>query len=87
MDIEPARQQWLPVWLKLWIWELLAMLVALGILIGIGLLLGKHDGKPMPQWEFGLNINSVAAVLATVFRALILVFIKEGESLLSPQTA
>ena len=48
-------------WLLLWKWENLSMLVALDILVAMGILLTIYDGKEVPQWPFGLNLNSVIA--------------------------
>jgi hypothetical protein len=65
-------------WARLWMWELAAIALAVGILVAIGVILSVHDGKPIPRWRLGVNINSLVAILTTLLRALIMVFIAEG---------
>jgi len=67
-------------WLKLWMWDLAAMILAAGILVAIGIILSVHNGKPIPQWPLGVNLNSLIATLSTLFRALVMVFVSEGKS-------
>ncbi|KAK4452756.1 hypothetical protein QBC34DRAFT_455785 [Podospora aff. communis PSN243] len=67
-------------WLSVWKWDLAALLLALGILVAIRILLSYYDGKQVPQWPLGINLNSLVAILTTLFRALVLVFVAEAIS-------
>ncbi|KAK4441971.1 hypothetical protein QBC34DRAFT_314080, partial [Podospora aff. communis PSN243] len=76
-ETSPAGHRAERSWLRLWMWELAAIASAVGILVAIGIILSVHDGKPLPPWPLGLNLNSLVAILTTFLRALIMVFIAE----------
>ncbi|KAE8152056.1 hypothetical protein BDV25DRAFT_170841 [Aspergillus avenaceus] len=52
-----------------WIWEILSCVVAVAALAGIIVVLYMYDGKPMPDWPYGVNLNAVVSVLTTLMKA------------------
>jgi hypothetical protein len=43
----------------------------------VGLLVGYHDTK-QPVWKYSINLNSLVALLSTLFKALMMVAVAEG---------
>ncbi|KAK3312572.1 hypothetical protein B0H66DRAFT_633413 [Apodospora peruviana] len=66
-----------PFWLSFWKWELAALFLACGLLVAIGIILAVYTGQPTPRWPLGVNINSLVAILTTMLRALLMVFVAE----------
>lgn len=71
-----------PAWtdtLRSWWAELALSALATAILVAIISLLANFHGKPQPSWTFGLNLNSLVALMATLLRSSILMVVEEGE--------
>jgi branched-subunit amino acid transport protein len=61
-----------------WLFEILSVVGALLLLCAIvGLLVGYHDTK-QPVWKYSINLNSLVALLSTLFKALMMVAVAEG---------
>lgn len=58
-----------------WIFEVLACAGCLAALVGIIGVLTVYNGRSLPNWPYGITINSVLAWLATAMKALMLVAI------------
>jgi hypothetical protein len=66
-----------------WILEILSLVGALLLLCTIvGLLVGYHDNK-QPVWKYSISLNSLVALLSTLFKALMMIVVAEGTLFLS----
>lgn len=74
------RQRLRQLCIHLWIWELLSLLLCLSCVGAIMAILLRYDGKPMPDWQFGLTINGVISVLAGVAKAAMILPVAESIS-------
>lgn len=74
------RQRIRQVCLRLWIWELLSLLVCVSCVGTIVVILLRYDGQPLPKWKFGLTINGVISVLAGIAKASMILFVAESIS-------
>lgn len=64
-----------------WLLEVLSLIGALLLLCAIvGLLVGYHDNK-QPVWKYIISLNSLVALLSTLFKALMTIVVAEGTSL------
>ncbi|KAB8069299.1 hypothetical protein BDV29DRAFT_183023 [Aspergillus leporis] len=52
-----------------WVWEILSCLIAIASLVAIIVVLHNYDGKPMPDWPYGITLNAVISVLTTLMKA------------------
>ncbi|KAK3987636.1 hypothetical protein QBC44DRAFT_360587 [Cladorrhinum sp. PSN332] len=74
-SVEPAqkpryngsRHTW-----KFWKWEIATVLVAIAVMVAIFVTLHKFDKHPTSEWAFGLNLNTLVALLATILRAALM---------------
>ncbi|KAE8147078.1 hypothetical protein BDV25DRAFT_40756 [Aspergillus avenaceus] len=72
---EPTRGRWSLIWSKLydyWALEIASCLGSLGALIGIIVFLKCYDGRKLPDWPYGITINSVLSWLVQLLAALLL---------------
>lgn len=58
---------------KGWLWETLSLLGSLCCLAAIIGLLAFYDGRTVPDWYYGLTLNALVSVVATVFKGALLV--------------
>jgi len=73
------RQKWRRLRsLKTWGEELALVIVAVTILAVIISILLHYNGETAPTWKFGLNLNTIVAVLATALRSSLVVVAEEG---------
>jgi hypothetical protein len=49
-----------------WWKEILACLLMLGMLFAIVGVLYPHQGRPLPEWKYGISINALISVFSTV---------------------
>ena len=54
-----------------WKWELTSLGLALGILIAIAVILKEFNEQSVPDWGFAINLSTLLALLATIFRSAI----------------
>jgi DMSO reductase anchor subunit len=48
-----------------WLWELLSWCCAAACLGAIAILLAVYSGRPVPEWRWGLTLNSYISILGT----------------------
>jgi hypothetical protein len=76
-----SRKQHCPGRIRQWLFEILSVIGALLVLCAIvGLLVGYHDNK-QPVWKYSINLNSLVALLSTLFKALMMIAVAEGKAL------
>lgn len=61
-----------------WWQEWVLLFTALIILMTIVVILRVLSGQPQPEWKLGVNLNTLIAVLATVFRSSLVTIVEEG---------
>ncbi|KOS43160.1 hypothetical protein ACN38_g5953 [Penicillium nordicum] len=52
-----------------WTFEILNCLIAVAFLVAIILVLYNFDGKPVPEWPYGITLNALVSVLSTAMKA------------------
>ena len=55
-----------------WKLETLSLLAALGALMAIVGTLFPHAGQPLPQWHYGISINTLLSIYAVTFKTALL---------------
>lgn len=68
----PTRSPFLSFMNNYWVWEVISCIGSLVALICIIGVLLNYDGKPIPNWPYGITINSVLSWITQVFSALML---------------
>jgi len=62
---EVGAYRWLQqISIRFWIWEFLSLMTSTACMSAILAILAHYDGKPMPNWSYGLTMNGVISVLA-----------------------
>jgi hypothetical protein len=49
-------------------------------LVAIIVVLYEYDGKPMPDWPYGITLNALVSVLSTAMKASMVFIVCEGLS-------
>jgi hypothetical protein len=62
---------------RIWILEVLAIVLAIGLIVAIGSILTVYDGKPVPDLGVNLSLNALLALLSTVLRALLVIVVAQ----------
>ncbi|KAK1144074.1 hypothetical protein N8T08_005736 [Aspergillus melleus] len=52
-----------------WALEVVSSVVAVAALVAIIVVLYAYDGKPMPDWPYGITLNALVSLLSTVMKA------------------
>lgn len=60
-----------------WLWEVVALVAAFGLLAAIYIILGRQNNQPASNWTFRLNLNTLIALLSTLYRGVIVVIAAE----------
>lgn len=68
------------VWGSSWTLEIICCLVSLAFLAAILVVLYLYDGKPMPDWPYGITLNALVSVLSTVMKASMVFIVTEALS-------
>lgn len=63
--------------LKLWKWEVLNCVLAVGMLGSMYGILLRYDGQRIPDWGTAINLSTLIALIATVFRAMLCFVVAE----------
>ncbi|KAK1808906.1 swr complex subunit [Friedmanniomyces endolithicus] len=72
------RHTWIRrICVTLWIWETLSLLTSATCIGAIVVLLSHYDGKPLPNWKYGLTMNGVISILAVVTKASMMLPVAE----------
>jgi hypothetical protein len=56
-------------WGASWTFEILGCLMSIVFLLAIIVVLFHYDGRPMPEWPYGITLNALVSVLSTVMKA------------------
>ncbi|KAL4923316.1 DUF3176 domain-containing protein [Aspergillus undulatus] len=65
-------------WGANWTLEILGCLTSIVFLVAIIAVLFYYDGRPMPQWPYGITINALVSVLSTVMKATMAFILTES---------
>ena len=65
-------------WGTSWTWEILSCLTSIVFFIAIIVVLWKYDGKPMPDWPYGITLNALVSVLSTIMKATMAFIVAES---------
>ena len=68
-------------WSGTWLPEVFALVVAIVLLVAITVTFSRFNGRNQPTWKYNLNLNAIAAIFSTIFRAMLLIVIEEGKSI------
>jgi hypothetical protein len=81
-EIHPQRQQKSRLMhvLRVWWAELLCCILVIGSLAGLIITLRVHERRSIPEWPYGLTINSVISLFTLVLKSSALVVACEGIS-------
>lgn len=60
---------------RFWVWEILSLVFCLGLVAAIFAVLASFDGRRVPDWGFSINLGTLVALLATIFRASLVMII------------
>lgn len=63
-----------------WLLEILACCLSLVYLVAIMITLAIHDGRPLPQWPFGISVNALVSVFAVILKGSMMLPVSEGDS-------
>lgn len=63
---------------KFWTWEIISLFLAIGLIVAIVAILSHFEGRPLPDWPFGINLSTLVALLSTILRTLMLVAVAEA---------
>lgn len=63
-----------------WMLEVVSCVLAVASLVAIVAVLYVYDGKPMPDWPYGITLNALVSVLSTVMKAALAFPITEALS-------
>ncbi|KAJ6779562.1 hypothetical protein PWT90_10014 [Aphanocladium album] len=58
--------------LRYWVWEFASLFLAGASILAICFVLTFYNGRPLPEWPYGLSINTLLSVLSTVLRACLI---------------
>jgi hypothetical protein len=79
LTAQPTKESLIEVSsLRRWLVELLSALVAIIALIAIVVTIGTHDGRPLPDWPYKLNVNSLVSVFAVILKVTLIIPVAEG---------
>lgn len=62
---------------RYWAFEILTLLFATGLFIAIAFVLIHYNGSFLTDWPLPINLNTVVALLSTVFRASLVMVLAE----------
>ncbi|CAG9984881.1 unnamed protein product, partial [Clonostachys byssicola] len=65
---------------RAWAPELIWAFLSIMVFIALVITLRQYDKRPVPEWRFGLTLNTVVAFLSTICRSMTVVPISEGLS-------
>ena len=64
--------------LKPWWIEISACVLVLLSIIAIALTLALHHNQPLPNWPFGISVNSLVSVFVVILKGGMLLILSEG---------
>jgi hypothetical protein len=66
--------------LKPWWTELIACVVVLLAIMALVLTLAIHQNQPLPNWPFGISVNSLVSIFVVILKGGMLLILSEGSS-------
>jgi hypothetical protein len=64
--------------LKLWWIEIIASVLVLLAIMAIVLTLAIHQNQPLPNWPFGISVNSLVSIFVVILKSGMLLILGEG---------
>lgn len=61
-----------------WKWETASCFLAVGSLLAIIATVYPYNGHPLPQWPYGLSINSLISIYTTIMKAAMYSILAQG---------
>ncbi|KAF2033853.1 hypothetical protein EK21DRAFT_34179, partial [Setomelanomma holmii] len=59
-----------------WWREFVSSMLTIALLVTVVSILAAYNGKPLPSWTIGLNLNTIVAILATLMRSSLVVVVE-----------
>jgi uncharacterized protein DUF3176 len=69
-----------PVVLTDWLFEVLCGILSLACLIAITIVLHAFDNRPVPTWRYGITLNTIVSLLASISTFSLIIPITAGLS-------
>lgn len=66
--------------IRTWWSELLSCVLFIGALVAIVVTVLPYTDEPLPQWRYGLSINTLVAIYAVILKAAVMFVVAEGIS-------
>lgn len=63
-----------------WLPEILGWIISLLCMVAIIVVLNQFDNRPLPVWSYGITLNTVISILATIAKIAFMLPITEGIS-------
>ncbi|KAJ5232485.1 hypothetical protein N7468_005441 [Penicillium chermesinum] len=60
-----------------WTWEILSAISSVAFLAAIIIVLWHFNGRPMPDWPYGITLNALVSVFSTVMKASMALVVAE----------
>lgn len=60
-----------------WTWESCSLIFSIGLLVAIYTILDHANNRPVEDWNFIINVNSLVAIISTVLRGVIVAIAAE----------
>jgi hypothetical protein len=64
--------------LKSWWMEIIAAILVLLSVMAIVLVLALHQNQPLPNWPFGISVNSLVSIFVVILKGGMLLILGEG---------
>lgn len=68
----PTASLFYRITIDTWVPEILALILSVASLVAIGAILKFYDNKKSPQLPYGITLNAIVSILATVGRSMLL---------------
>jgi hypothetical protein len=65
--------------LDIWKWEIICCVLAVAALMAVFGTLYPYDGHPLPQWPYGISINSLISIYVLIMKASMSLILAQGE--------
>lgn len=75
--VQPNRNRWKET-LSRWTWEIGSLALAAAALVAIIIILRVYDGKSLHKWKVDISVNTVIAILSTIFKGSLAMPISTG---------
>lgn len=69
-----------------WSSDLFACLLACGAFLSIVIILWTQHARPLPRWPFGISVNALVSVFASLLKAAMIYPVASGQSSLNPRS-